>query len=142
MVTTFSAILAAAEQRQWSQPPDLYAVIIWLVAVSLGAWLCITGRSAESIHRLWSGTWLLPGALSDLATLKRVYRWIGTFLLVLVFAIGAAILCARFYWHTEPPVQAMQLTATRFAVYADRGLPSFCVRADRGLAAAADLLAR
>ena len=62
-----------------SAPPSTFALIVWLAMFLVAAWGCISGWLAKEVHRQWEGTWLLPGVMSDLPTLNRIYRWSVSF---------------------------------------------------------------
>jgi hypothetical protein len=75
-------------------PPSKFVILLWLAGYLVIACLLISGHLAQPIHRLWSGTVLLPGIMSDLPTLTKIYRWAGIAMLLL-FAVMCAVALLR-----------------------------------------------
>jgi|SRR5438093_7930810 len=74
MVNTFAVIAATRDSQSvaHSAPPSTFEILLWLPTFLLLVWLSITGRLAESVHRSWKDTWILPGIMSDVPTLKKI----------------------------------------------------------------------
>jgi hypothetical protein len=96
MMDPFLLITAAPTSHRLadSAPPSKFAVALWLAAFLLLAWLSMTGRLAESVHRSWKNTPILPGIMSDLPTLKKIYRWFGVAMLLLI-----SVMCVIGLFH-------------------------------------------
>jgi len=96
MVNTFAVIAGARDSQSvtHSAPPSTFQILLWLAAFLLLIWLSITGRLAESVHRSWKDTWTLPGIMDDLPTLKKICRWFGIAMLLLI-----SVMCIVGFLH-------------------------------------------
>ena len=94
--------IASGTEAQ-SQPPSIAAMLVWLVIFGVFVWGGLSGWLADGIHRMWAGTWMLPGVMSDLPTLRRIYRWFTIFLVLLVGGICVAAISQRFH-HATPTI--------------------------------------
>ena len=116
MVNTFAVIAAARDSQgvTHSASPSTFEILLWLAAFLLLVWLSNTGRLAESVHRSWKDTWILPGIMSDLPTLKKICRWFKVAMLLLI-----SVMCIVGFLHyfrdsaTSSSNLAMQPTADR-----------------------------
>jgi len=88
-------VTLAAETGIQSEPPSKAVIVVWLAMFVVFLW------GAHATHSMWAGTWILPGAMSDLPTLKRIYRWFGLFLLLL--AAGVSIVALIEHHHHGTP---------------------------------------
>jgi len=87
-------------------------MLIWLAMFIIIVWGLISGWLAHAVHKMWAGTVLLPGFMSDLPTLKRIYRWFGIFLVLLACGMWIAALLQRFH-HATPSNHALEPTPDR-----------------------------
>ncbi len=81
--------------------PSTPVLLVWLAMFIMIVWGAISGWLADATHKMWSGTVLLPGIMSDLPTLRRIYRWFGIFLILLACGMCIAALLQRFHHATS-----------------------------------------
>jgi hypothetical protein len=95
-------IIAASADRQ-SEPPSTLYILVWLATFIIFVWGALSGWLANATHRMWAGTPLLPGVMSDLPTLRRIYRWFGIFLVLLACGMCIAAFIQRLH-HATPVI--------------------------------------
>jgi hypothetical protein len=95
-------VIGAATGRQ-SEPPSMLLMIVWLAMFVIFVWGALNGWLADAIHRKWARTPLLPGVMSDLPTLRRIYRWFAIFLALLACGMCIAAVIERLH-HATPAI--------------------------------------
>lgn len=93
-------VILAAQAGTQSEPPSATAIFVWLAMFLVFLWGLLHGWLADATHSMWAGTWILPGVMSDIPTLRRIYRWFGIFVLLLILALSIAAHVER---HTVAP---------------------------------------